>query len=366
MKDVSLHSLAVDMLTDLLKAYSPTGEEHRAITILKEYAIDLGYEDVYIDEIGNLIASYGDGDTSIAFIGHIDTVPGELPVVFDGEKITGRGAVDAKGPLTALFIGVSQAQTYIDKNIKVYSIAVVGEEGDSRGARNLISRGFKTKGSIIAEPSNNTGIVIGYRGSIKLKIQCNGYGGHTSSPMLESSACISLLRIWNSISEKMHGFKYSENSSALLHLCCGDGSRYNIYPKYGEMLIDIRVAINESLESILKFIDTIMKEFKLCTYTTLDYTPPIRISPNNIAVRALARAILKQGEKPRMLYKLGTSDMNLLYPYVTRNIAAYGPGKSEFSHSDKEEITVEDLIHGINTYRETAIEFSKILNRGMY
>lgn len=352
------------MLIDMLKKYSPTGEEYRAVEVLKDYTRDLGYEEVYVDEIGNLIASYGDGDTSIAFIGHIDTVPGELPVTFDGERITGRGAVDAKGPLVALFIGVSQAQKYIDtRNFKVYSIAVVGEEGDSRGTKNLINRGFKAHGSIVAEPSNNTGIVIGYRGSIKIKIQCRSSGGHTSSPMLESSACTSLLSCWGAINEKMHGFKYDENSSSLLYIQCGDDKRYNVYPKYGEMLIDIRVGLNEAIESILKLIEGIVDKFSLCTYNVIDYTPPVKVSPNNPVARALMRAILKQNEKPRILYKLGTSDMNLLYPYVAYNIAAYGPGRSELSHSDREEITVDELLHGINVYRETAIELSTILSK---
>ncbi|MEM4627714.1 MAG: hypothetical protein QXX37_05475, partial [Ignisphaera sp.] len=68
MEDASLNNLAIDMLIDLLKAYSPTGEENRAVTVLKEYATDLGYEDIYIDGVGNLIASYGDGDIFIDFI----------------------------------------------------------------------------------------------------------------------------------------------------------------------------------------------------------------------------------------------------------------------------------------------------------
>jgi len=366
LEDASLNNLAIDMLIDLLKAYSPTGEENRAVTVLKEYATDLGYEDIYIDGVGNLIASYGDGDISIAFIGHIDTIPGELPVVFDGERIIGRGAVDAKGPLTALFIGVSQARAHIGKNIKVYSIAVVGEEGDSKGARNLISKGFRVGGSIIAEPSNNTGIVVGYRGSIKLRIQCRGSGGHTSSPTLESSACISLLKIWNAINEEMHGFKYDENSSALLYIHCGEHARYNVYPKYGEMLIDIRISVNESTESILKFINTIVNGSKSCTHSIIDSTPPIKVSPNNPIVRALTRAILKRNEKPKILYKLGTSDMNILYPYITHNMAAYGPGRSELAHSDREEITVSELIHGIDIYRETVTEFVNIVEKKLY
>lgn len=361
MKSASQSNLVVDMLTELLKAYSPTGEEHKAVLVLKDYASALGYEEIHIDEVGNLIASYGDGEVSIAFIGHIDTVPGELPTVFDGVKISGRGAVDAKGPLAALFIGASQARAHVGRGVKVYSIAVVGEEGDSRGAKNLISRGFKVDASIIAEPTNNIGIAIGYRGSIKLKVQCSSGGGHTSSPILEDSACISLLKLWEGISGRMHGFKYNENSASLLYISCGEYGRYSIYPRYGEMVVDIRVSVDNSLESVMNLIDVVVGQVNSCKYTIMDCVPPIRVNPNNPTVRALVRAVLKQNKKPRILYKLGTSDMNILYPHITSNMAAYGPGRSELSHSDKEEVSIDELIHGINVYREAAIELSSIL-----
>ena len=73
MKNRSLNNLLIDLTIDLLKAYSPTRNEEKAVEVLRNYALSLGYDEVFVDEVGNLIASYGNGDRKIALIGHIDT-----------------------------------------------------------------------------------------------------------------------------------------------------------------------------------------------------------------------------------------------------------------------------------------------------
>jgi LysW-gamma-L-lysine carboxypeptidase len=91
----------------------------------------------------------------------------------------------------------------------------------------------------------------------------------------------------------------------------------------------------------------------------IDYTQPIRTSVNSTIVRALTRAIIIEGVRPKFVYKLGTSDMNLLHD-CSSNIVAYGPGKSELSHTDKEEISVEEVLQGARIYRSTIEEFFKL------
>ncbi len=346
------------MLIDVLKAYSPTNHEHKAIDVLKHYVYELGYEDIVTDEVGNLIASYGSGYTTISFIGHIDTVPGELPVQFDGAVVRGRGAVDAKGPLVAMFIGASLAKRFIDsKRFRVYVIATTGEEGDSRGAKNLLRKGFRSNGVVIGEPSNNS-IVVGYRGSIKIKIVCRGMGGHSSSPSTEATACDKLIGIWSMIRDRYREYKATETSASLTYLRCGEESS-SVYPRYGESIIDIRVSINKLIRDIMDELHRLLN-IDLCEYNVLDYTNPVKVSLNNTIVKSIMRAMIKLNTKPRFTYKLGTSDMNILYPTVAMNIAAFGPGRSELSHSDKEEISIDEMINGIHIYMNTIGEFINI------
>ncbi|QKK09717.1 MAG: M20/M25/M40 family metallo-hydrolase [Planctomycetota bacterium] len=57
-----------------------------------------------IDEAGNALAHRGPADAPvhIMLLGHIDTVPGDIPVRIAGGVLHGRGSVDAKGPLAAM------------------------------------------------------------------------------------------------------------------------------------------------------------------------------------------------------------------------------------------------------------------------
>lgn len=349
------------MLKDLLSVYSPSREEKCAVEILRGYAKELGYENVVIDEVGNLIASYGSGDIKFAAIGHIDTIPWELPTTFDGDTIFGRGAVDAKGPLTAAFIGLALAKNTIDVNkVSVYAVALVDEEGDSLGAKHLIKSGFKAHGVVIAEPSNTNGVVLGYRGSIKMKIVCKGPGGHSSSGT-KDSACEKLITIWQKLESLVMDKYRGKNTPALLKLCCGED--VSVSPRYGEATVSIRISIDSDIEVLLKDVERILDDLSGCTHSILDITKPIKVSTNNVVARALIRTLLRSGIKPRILYKYGTSDMNILFPYVTKDIVAYGPGRSELAHTAEERISVDELIQGINVYRDLTKEFADLYEK---
>jgi len=253
-----LRDLAEEMLLELLKAYSPSGHEEKAIKILREYVLTLGFDDVHIDGVGNLIAEIGYGDRSIALVGHIDTVPGELPVELSNGVVRGRGAVDAKGPLVAMFIGASLAKNHINlSKHRVYAIAAVGEEGDSRGAKELVKRGFKPNGIIIGEPSNNS-IVLGYRGSVKVKIRCLSASSHTSSPPLEPTVYDKLIDLWIKVRERYSTFKAELTTAAILSIQCGDNTEYSVYPREGSVLIDFRVGINDSVKSIEEYLSKLV------------------------------------------------------------------------------------------------------------
>lgn len=352
------------LLIELLKTHSPTNREKPAVEILEKYTKLLGYEEVHIDRVGNLIAYYGSGNRTIAFVGHIDTINGELPVSVDKDTISGRGAVDAKGPLAAMFVGVAMARSVVDlSEWKIYAIAVVGEEGDSRGAWELIRSGFNVNGIVVAEPSNTYFVVIGYRGSLKVEIICNSKMGHTSSPSLEISACEKLMCLWNSLKSTYNTFSAHGNSTALLHLSCGGNIAQSVYPNEGRMIVDIRISVNGSVNGVLEELVKVVNSVPGCTVRVVDSAPPIKVSPNALVVRAVTRSLLMQGARPRLTYKLGTSDMNLLHVLSGGNIVAYGPGKSELSHSEFEAISQEELFFGVRVYRDTVLNYVTLADR---
>ena len=57
----------------------------------------------------------------LVLLGHMDTVPGEVPLAREGDLLFGRGSVDAKGPLAAFIAAVARVGEQPD-----WTIAVVG------------------------------------------------------------------------------------------------------------------------------------------------------------------------------------------------------------------------------------------------
>src|SRR5689334_22797290 len=96
----------VRFLSDLVRTQSFSSKEKEVIEVIKREMKQIGFDEVRIDDLGNIIGRIGSGKRVIAFDGHVDTVyPGDLsqwdfdpftPFVKDG-KIWGRGTVDQKG-----------------------------------------------------------------------------------------------------------------------------------------------------------------------------------------------------------------------------------------------------------------------------
>src|SRR2546422_4076225 len=117
----------VEVLRALLEEYSPSGQEGGAVRRFLELSRDLGLEG-RSDAAGNGIASIGDGPPTVLFLGHIDTVEGQLPIRMVEGRLHGRGACDAKGPLPAALLAASH-------HMRPGTIVVIGADGEGGSSR---------------------------------------------------------------------------------------------------------------------------------------------------------------------------------------------------------------------------------------
>lgn len=98
-------------------------------------------------------------ESTVMFNVHLDTVAGLEPVRFDGERFTGRGAIDAKGPAVALLAGIREAvraEPAIGRDLGIIVQAVAGEEGGAMGTfgtRPLVDAGFLGRLNVFCEPT---------------------------------------------------------------------------------------------------------------------------------------------------------------------------------------------------------------------
>src|SRR3972149_1820484 len=97
-----------ETLIGLVSQCSPSGQERGAVEWLVARMKSLGYDNAFIDDAGNAVGVMGTGPKQVVLLGHIDTVPGEIPVRVDNGVLYGRGSVDAKGPLACFADAVAQ------------------------------------------------------------------------------------------------------------------------------------------------------------------------------------------------------------------------------------------------------------------
>ncbi|MEM3271480.1 MAG: M20/M25/M40 family metallo-hydrolase, partial [Metallosphaera sp.] len=91
------------------------------------------------------------GRGEILLASHIDTVQGFIEPSVSGETISGRGAVDAKGPLTSMILA---GWILNDLGCGVEIAALSDEENMSKGAKELLSSSRRFSHIVIGEPTN--------------------------------------------------------------------------------------------------------------------------------------------------------------------------------------------------------------------
>ncbi|HWV58018.1 MAG TPA: M20/M25/M40 family metallo-hydrolase [Longimicrobiales bacterium] len=185
-------SRAVEFAGDLIRIPSVSGSEeevaHRVLRELRE----LGFDDAWIDEVGNVIgrvAGTGGGPT-VMLSSHLDIVDaGDAAgweydpfggVVADG-FLHGRGAMDIKGPLA---IQTYAAAAFLDQRPvgDVIVAHTVYEERGGWGMQHLLEKGDVRPDAVIIGESTGGDICTGHRGRAELMVEISGVAGHASAP----------------------------------------------------------------------------------------------------------------------------------------------------------------------------------------
>jgi LysW-gamma-L-lysine carboxypeptidase len=331
---------ARELLETLVSIPSPTGQEDECAAALADFFADHG-RDVYRDEVGNVRAP---ADDSVLFTSHVDTVPGEIPVRLeggdggggaDGETdavLWGRGAVDAKGPLSALAVAAVRTG--------VSFVGVVGEETTSRGARHLIADRTAPEAVVNGEPSGWDGITLGYRGILQGTYVATSESGHTSRP--ENNAIQDAIAWWSAVEDRFGGAEYEPVFEGVTPkpVTIDGGVSDDGLAVEATLSAQLRVPPAQSTDEVRELADA---ELDAGTVNWTDAVEPTMQSPRTPVARAFRGAIRERGGDPRLLRKTGTADMNLYAGAWDCPMATYGPGDSSLDHAPDERLPLVDL-----------------------
>lgn len=361
---------AIELLKNSLEIYSPSRSETRLANFLKDICLDLGFEQAHIDSVGNIIAIKGTGNPVILLCGHMDTVPGIVPVRLDKDYIYGRGASDAKAPLIAMLLG---AADFPKQNGTIIFAGVVDEEGNATGIKNLVKdRNLNPDYAIFGEPSGIDNITISYKGRLEIRLLCDVMNSaHASAPWVSLNAIEETYAIWNDLKNVFDENKGHTNHKAdVISYSVTEingGSSHNVTPQKCRMTIDIRIPTHLSCDDILNLIDMQINKIKkdkhalIIKYNVEDKTEPFQANTSSPLVRSLVLSILSiRKKRPSLLKKTGTGDMNILGNVLDIPVVTYGPGDPHSSHTENERIYINDYLIGIEIYKNALFNILRL------
>ena len=361
----------VQLLTDMLSIYSPSGKEKAISDFLTKELTTLGFR-VKKDGIGNVIAEIGQGEPTILLCGHMDTILGNLPVSFENHKLYGTGAVDAKGPLAAMIVAAATLARESALNAKILLVGAV-EEATSRGIKHVIKNGVKADYAVFGEPSGVENITIGYKGGINLRITCKTETGHSSSPWFYENALEKAFDLWQHLKATYPPVEKQESpfkavTACLVKMTGGRGD--SKVPSESKMRIDIRVPPQFTAKQVFRVFEGVIKQWQEANpkvkvkVAIMDQNEAFEVAKNSVLVKSMAYAIRKVLDKPAtLLRKTGTGDMNILGRAISIPIVTYGPGDSHLDHTRDENIDVREYLQGIEVYKETILKLTELHNK---
>jgi LysW-gamma-L-lysine carboxypeptidase len=382
-------SAAIDLVHGLVAIRSLSRQEGEAARWLAERMQRAGYDRAYVDEAGNAVGEIGrvDAAQTLVLLGHIDTVPGNIPVRIEttdsGDWLYGRGSVDAKGPLAtfvtaAARVGASWAAA---SDLRVVVVGAVEEEAaTSKGARAIAARfdGVREPiplACVIGEPSHWHRITLGYKGRLLLDLELRQPMAHTAGP--DAGVASVAVEVWNRAARDAQQYNggrdkaFDQLSPSLRRFItsttadmfdCVDAQiawRLPLGVEAATLATDLVAWTAAHVRAVLPAFDvrtllasqplTLSGDRTELTFRFRGWERAWRSDRQNALVRSFLAAIrtVDDSAQPGFLVKTGTSDMNVVGPLWRCPIVAYGPGDSALDHTPNEHLSLDEYWRAI-------------------
>lgn len=367
---------AVDLIHGLVAIPSLSRHEAAAASWLAAEMQRAGYERAFVDEAGNAVGEIGapDAARTLVLLGHIDTVPGNIPVRIEGDLLYGRGSVDAKGPLATFVAGAARfgAAQARASGLRVVVVGAVEEEAaTSKGARFIASRFDGTREAIptacmIGEPSHWHRVTLGYKGRLLLDFIANQPMAHTAGP--DASVASVVVDLWNWVTA--HAERVNDGKEKAFEQLSPSLRRF--VTSTNDAMHDLvdaqfawRLPVGFDAETFMAEIRAWPASQPSSSKATFDfrfrgYERAWRGDRNNALVRSFLAGIKTVDPATQMgfVLKTGTSDMNVVGPAWHCPIVAYGPGDSALDHTPNEHLSLDEYWRAVQVVEHTLDRFS--------
>ncbi len=370
----------IDFAQRLVRIPSMSGEEGQIAQVIRAEMEALGYDAVWLDEVGNVIGKIAGGDgPPVLLNGHMDhvavgPVKDWLYPPFSGQivagELWGRASVDMKGPLACMIYATALLkQLGLTPRGDVLMTVPVMEETGGTGSRYLASS-LKAAVAICGEPSHNT-LRRGHRGRIELLVTFKGRSAHASVPHLAINPHYAAARFLTQlmtlpfVHDDVLGI-----SSVAPTLYYTDQISPNVIPSELRLILDWRNVPSETPQAIVAKVKALLdsclqdshvqttvviNSAEFVTYTGFTQTIPSILPSYLLSIHdpsiQIAQNTLTQilGRDAGLeVWQFATDGGHLMAAGIPT--IGFGPGNEQLAHTNQERISLAEMVEALGAY----------------
>jgi putative selenium metabolism hydrolase len=377
----------VAFLRDLIAIPAESSQEGPVIQRIRQEMEKVGFDEVRIDPMGNILGRIGSGKTVIMMDSHTDTVGVGDPKewAWDPYKgkvedgfVWGRGTCDQRAGMASM--------VYAGKLIKDlgllgdYTLWVVGsvQEEDCDGLAwvyILKEDGIRPDCVVITEPTN-LHVYRGHRGRMEIEVHLRGRSCHASAPERGDNPIYKIMPLVADIEKLNTRLKddpfLGKGTIAVTQIRSMSPSLCAV-PGACSIHLDRRLTAGETLESAVAEVQALVPEgaevevlmYDTPSYTGLSYPmqkyyPTWVLGESDPLVQAAVRTYEALHGQPPVVDKWvfstnGVGSMGIMgVPTV-----GFGPGEEDVAHSVVERVPIRHLVEAAKFYAAFPLTYLK-------
>ncbi len=384
----------VNLLRELVRTPSPSGAEGDVAELVRDFLLDAGVDEAFIDDVGNVVARLrGKGFGPVLIEGHLDTVGlGNLEQwhvnpfaakIIDG-RLYGRGAADMKGGIASQISALAGLK---EMDLDLYVVYTVHEE-TAEGVSiahtlNFVLKNIRFEVAITGE-ATSLNLGVGHRGRAVIDVRICGRSAHASMPeegvnALLGASEFAILATNAARGLPEHSILGKETLTPSVITCTPEDVPQ--IPDQCVLTIDHRIIVSRSPEDVLAFYDGVCEEL-LKTGDAVSCQPRLREevidtwAGVDLGVREFFPAWLNED---RLMIKEALRALKRSYQYATKYVwrfstdLAYvsgvlgvsglglGPGDESMAHKPDEYVEVIEVKKAVELYRNLLYALNEVI-----
>ncbi len=370
-------------LRDMIAIPSESAGEREVVARVAAEMVRVGFDEVKVDRLGNVLGRVGSGPVVVAIDGHLDTVGVGDPTTWTRDPyrgdlrdgvVYGRGASDQEAGIAAAVHGARIAKELgLLDGVQLWVTGTVMEEDcDGLCWQFILKEGVLEPEVVVITEPTNLGVYRGHRGRMEMEVRTQGLSCHGSAPERGINAVYKMAPIVADI-ERLNdrlaadadrflgkgSVTISEIRSTSPSLCAvADSSTIHLDRRLtrGETL-EKAVAQIEALESVrqagarVTVLDYARASYTGLTYPTRKYYPTWVVEEQAPAVRAaVAAAASALGRQPVVdKWTFSTNGVATCGMFGVPTVG-FGPANEVHAHTPEDQCPVDHLTRAAQFY----------------